>query len=301
MYDESQSQSKIDPDKMLKRTIGGMVIFFLIIVTFFMFSVKVKPAEVAISVDLYGGDKGVEIEVLKTGRTFYNFITHDVIKYPAYIQQGQFYELQFQDLDGLTLSADISIDYKFEAENIPEMYQEYRKSANHITRVYFPVWIKNALVQQSAKMKVDEIYGAKKEEFRQNVLEQLRNEFSSKGVAIDNLYFTNSIQIPEAVKARINDKIKATQIAQQKENELQATEADVAKKIAVEEGKAKSRIIEANSRAKANRIISASLTKDILQFKRLEIYKKAIEKWNGIQPKVVGSEGLILDIGNITK
>ncbi len=301
MYDESQSQSKIDPDKMLKRTIGGMVIFFLIIVTFFMFSVKVKPAEVAISVDLYGGDKGVEIEVLKTGRTFYNFITHDVIKYPAYIQQGQFYELQFQDLDGLTLSADISIDYKFEAENIPEMYQEYRKSANHITRVYFPVWIKNALVQQSAKMKVDEIYGAKKEEFRQNVLEQLRNEFSSKGVAIDNLYFTNSIQIPEAVKARINDKIKATQIAQQKENELQATEADVAKKIAVEEGKAKSRIIEANSRAKANRIISASLTKDILQFKRLEIYKEAIEKWNGIQPKVVGSEGLILDIGNITK
>lgn len=281
-------------------SIIGIIVAVLVIL-FFAFSVKVKPAEVAISVDLYGGDKGVEIEVLGTGRNFYNAITHDVIKYPAYIQQGQFETLQFQDVDGLQLSADIGIDYKFVAENIPDMYQEYRKSANHITEVYFPTWIKNALVQQSATMKVDDIYGVNKELFRSNVLNQLREEFSEKGIYIENLYFTNGIQIPESVKQRIDIKIQATQIAQQKENELRATQADVEKQVAVEEGKARSRIIESESRAKANDILNASLTPNVLRFKELELMKDAIIQWDGVQPKVVGSDGLILDVGQLVK
>lgn len=277
------------------------VLFILgvLVIMFFAFSVKVKPAEVAISVDMYGNDKGVEIEVLKTGRNFYNVITHDVIKYPAYIQQGRYEGLGFQDIDGLNLYADVSIDYKFVAENIPTMYQEYRKSASYITETYFPTWIKNALVQQSAKMKVDAIYGAEKEQFRSNVLSQLRDEFSIKGIYIENIYFTNGIQIPDSVKQRIDIKIQATQIAQQKENELRATRADVEKRVAEEEGKARSRIIESESRAKANNILNASLTEKVLRFKELELLKDTINKWNGVQPKVVGSDGLILDVGNI--
>ena len=276
------------------------LLIILAIPAFFIFSVKVRPAEVAIIVDLYGSDKGVEIDVLPTGRNFYNRITHDIIIYPAAIQQGIYDDVSFQDVDGLTLSADIAINYKFESENIPFLYQEYRKDADFITANYFNTWIRNAMVEQSSKMKVDEIYGEKKEEFRDSVLAQLREEFNTKGIYIEDIYFTNGIQIPPEVSARINDKIQATQIAQQKQNELAAVEADVQKVIAEEEGKAKSRIIEANSRSEANNILNNSLTPNVLRFKELELQKEAIGEWNGVVPMVQGSgEGLILDLGTL--
>jgi len=260
------------------------------LVLFFAFSVKVRPAEVAISVDLYGNNKGVELEVLPTGRNFYNSISHDVIKYPAYIQQGIYEDITFQDIDGLALAASVAIDYKFVAENIPALYQEYRKSADYITSVYFGTWIKNAMIKQASAMQVDEIYGAKKEEFRNLVLAQLKEEFEPKGIFIDNLYFTNGIGIPEAVKARIDSKIEATQIAQQKQNELAAVEAD-----------AKKRIVEAQSIADANTILANSLTEAVLRNKQLELQKEAIPRWNGSVPMVIGSSnGLILDLANLT-
>jgi len=141
------------------------------------------------------------------------------------------------------------------------------------------------------------VYGSKKEEFRQSVLTQLREEFGAKGIHIDNLYFTNGIEIPSSVKSRINAKIEATQLAQQKENELQATQADVEKQVAVEEGKARSRIIEAESRARANTILSNSLTANVLRFKELENDVLWMEAWDGKVPvTVLGADtGVLLN------
>lgn len=266
-----------------------------------MFSVKVLPAEVAIKVDLYGSDQWVDVETLPVGRHFYNAITHDVIKYPAYIQQWSYDSLSFQDIDGLQMAANVAIDYKFVPENIPEMYQEYRKSADYITSVYFPNWIKNAMIEQSAKMKVDEIYWSKKEQFRSAVLEQLRKEFEQKGIYIDNLYFTNGIQVPQAVYDTINAKIQATQIAQQKQNELAATEAESNKRILEEKWKAQSRIIESESRAQEIRNLNESLTDRYIQYRKLEMQQQMISKRNGEMPKVTSSSQSILDLSSIVQ
>ena len=280
--------------------IGGVAVL-LVIAWYVIFSVKIDPAEVGILVDMYGSDKGVDqVRVLGTGRSFYNPITHDVIKYPAFIQQTSYPTLQFQDVDGLIMTADVGVSYKFVEENIPKLYIEYRKGANHILSQYFPVWIKNAMVKEASNFKVDEIYGAKKEEYRQAVLTSLQKDFKEKGIFVEDIYFTNGINIPANVSNRIDEKIKATQIAQQKENELRAVEADVAKKIAEEEGKAQSRLIEAESRAEANAKLNASLNANVLRFKELELQKEAIEKWNGTLPTVTSSDGgMILDLSQL--
>lgn len=290
-------------------SIGGVMIgfgFVLALIGFlvfwFAFHVRIEPGEVGIKVDMYGSDKGVEIEVLNTGRNFYNPITHDVIRYPAYIQQAEFENLQFQDNDGILLSADVAISYKFTADNIPSLYKEYRRDARSILYQYFPVWIKNAMVKKAAELPVDEIYGPRKEEYRLSVLESLKDDFEAKGISVENIYFTSGIDIPPNVANRIEEKIKATQIAQQKVNELAATQADVEKQVAVEEGKARSRLIEAESRAEANRILNASLTTTILRHKELEIQKEAIQQWNGVQPDVVtGGNDMLLDVSSFTK
>ena len=263
------------------------------------FSVKVKPSEVAIVVDLYGSDKGVDVDTFPTGRNFYNSITHDVLTYPAYVQNQSYQDISFKDVDGLNLSANFTIDYQFDAEKIPEVYTTYRKDANEIKEMYFEKWLRDAVVTTAASSgySAENLISADLENFKGKVLISLRDRFSSEGVIIRDMYLSD-LKIPSKITAKINAKIEATQDAQKKENELRSTQADVEKQVAVEEGKARSRIIESTSRAEANKILNESLTSEVLEFKRLELQGQTIEKWNGQMPKVQsGDSGIILDIG----
>lgn len=285
---------------MSKAFLITVIVILFPIILFSVFSVAVRPGEVAIKVDMYGHDKGVQAEVLPTGRNFYNAITHDVIKFPTYIQQKDYKEIQFQDVDGMMLSTDVAVAYKFSNEKIADLYVEYRRNPRQITEDYFPTWIRNAMVKQSSTMKVDEIYGTKKEQYRVAVKEALQADFSEKGIIIDDIYFTKEIVIPEQVKARIDSKIQATQIAQQKENELAAVKADVEKRVAEEEGKARSRIIESESRAKEIENLTAQLSDKYIAYLKLDVQKTAVDKWNGVQPTVVSGNGdMIFDISSV--
>ena len=82
----------------------------------------------------------------------------------------------------------------------------------------------------------------------------------------------------------INNKIAATQIAQQKENELRAANADAAKAIALAKGEAES----ARIRGEALRANPQVLT------------QLAIEKWNGVLPQVVGEATPFVNLQNLT-
>jgi regulator of protease activity HflC (stomatin/prohibitin superfamily) len=277
------------------------LVIVLAVVVFYSFSVKVRPAEVAIKVDLYGDDKGVRPEVLPTGRNFYNPITTDIVKYPAYVQNYRINDVSFKDTDGLSLSTDITIDYVFDAEEIPDIYVTYRQNAETIKMQYFDKWLKDAVVRTvSGKYTAEKLYSAGMNEFKTDILDALKDRFGQEGIVVRDVYL-DDLQIPEQVMLQIQQKIEATQIAQRKERELQATQADVEKRVAEEEGKARSRKIEAQSRAEANQIINNSLTPEVLEFKRLELQKQAIEKWDGKMPLVVSDDqGMILDLESIT-
>ena len=54
-------------------------------------------------------------------------------------------------------------------------------------------------------------------------------------------------------------------------------------------------LVEATAQAKANKLISESLTDKILK-------SNAIQKWNWVKSKVqAGNAGMIIDLGNVTK
>lgn len=279
-----------------------LLVSLLFLAVFYSFSVAVRPGEVAIKVDMYGHDKGVQTEVLPTGRNFYNVITHDVIKFPTYIQQKEYKDVTFQDVDGMTLKTNVAVAYKFSNDKIGKLYEEYRKSPSQITDNYFPTWIRDAMVARSSTMKVEEIYGIKKEEYRNSVKQTLQAQFEDKGIIIDNIYFTGDIVIPDSVKQRIDESAQASQIAQKKENELAAVRADVEKAVAEEEGKARSRIIESESRAKEIENLKTQLSPEYIEYLKLEIQKMAVGIWNGAQPMVVsGSSDMIFDINSLKK
>jgi regulator of protease activity HflC (stomatin/prohibitin superfamily) len=102
----------------------------------------------------------------------------------------------------------------------------------------------------------------------------------SYGVNTEQFAIIGDMALPEQVIGAINAKIQATQRAQQVENELRETRAAAEKQIAEAEGASKSKLIRAEADAKANDLVSASLTAQLLEAQR-------IAKWNGQQPTTV--------------
>jgi regulator of protease activity HflC (stomatin/prohibitin superfamily) len=81
------------------------------------------------------------------------------------------------------------------------------------------------------------------------------------------------MRLPSEVKKSIDSKVAATQIAQQKENELRAAEADAAKAIAQAKGEAESTRIRGEA----------------LRTNPQALQQMAIEKWNGQLPQYLGA------------
>lgn len=256
---------------------GFFVALFFIL--FFAFSVKVPVGYTAIKVDVYG--KNVEPQGLKTGRNFVNTITHDVYKYPIFIQQMEYQDVRFQDKGGLVVVADIGMDYKFDETKIGTIYSEYRAWVDKITSNYMRTWVTNAVNRASSDFDVDALYGESKEEFRLAVLKNLQDDLSKKGIVVNNIYFTDDMELPQQVKDRINSKIEATQKAMQAENELRTTKAEAQKVIEAARGDAEAILLKAKAEADANKLIDQSITPTLIEYEKSK-------KWNGALPQVTG-------------
>lgn len=254
---------------------------FIWLISILFFSVKVWAGYSGILIDLYGSDKGVQVTGMHTGRNFYNSITHDAEVYPTFINQIEYENMQFQDVDGLKMSANVGVSYRFLEDKIGTVYETYRASAGKVTNTYMRTWVRDAINKVSSAYTVDVLYGEKKEEFRQKVTESLAADLETKGISIDKVYFVGAFALPEVVSARINSKIEATQKAIQAENELRAVEAEAKKSIAEAEWDKQSKILKAQGEAEAIRIQTEAIrSQGGAEYVKL----KWIEKWNGALP-----------------
>ena len=104
---------------------------------------------------------------------------------------------------------------------------------------------------------------------------------------MDRIYLVNALRLPAAVVEALNRKIEATQRAEQRENELREAEAQAKKEVAKAEGEARSILIRAQAQSKSNKILSASITKNLVHY-------QAVQKWDGKMPQVAGQGGLAL-------
>ena len=85
--------------------------------------------------------------------------------------------------------------------------------------------------------------------------------------------------------------IEEKQVAQQ---QLLKAETEKKTRITNAEAEAEAIKIKAQAEAEANEIISQSLTDTVIE-------NKKIEKWDGVLPRVIGSDGTLIDVGDLTQ
>ena len=255
----------------------------------------VPAGNVGIKVNLLGGDKGVESEVLGVGRYWIGW-NEDLYIFPTFMQNYVWTagvdegspndeSISFQTADGMTANADIGISYSIDPDKVSIIFQTYRRGVEEITDTFLRNMVRDALVKQSSNKPIEYVYGAGKSELLASVQKDVADQVAPLGINIGKIYWIGEIRLPPTVIDSINAKNAATQMAQQRQNEVAQAKAEADKKIEDARGEAESILRVAEAQAKANKLLAESLTTEFVQY-------QAITKWDGQLPKMTGSSAV---------
>lgn len=247
---------------------------------------RVEPGYVGIKVNMYGSQKGVEDFPLQTGRVWYNPFTEEVYDYPTFMQNMAWVEseaITFNSIEGSSITADVGINYTLDAQKVPHLFIEFRQDIHTITHGYLRNQVRDAFGRVAGKFKAVEIFGEKKQALLEEVKIDLEHKLKEKGFALDTVSFMSAPRADDRVMQSINSVIEATQKAIEAENKVRQVEAEAKQAVATAEGKAQAILAEAKAQAEANKLLTESITPELVRYRMLE-------KWDGVAPRVVGSD-----------
>ena len=267
--------------------IFGIVFFVLLVLLLVVYGFTVvEPGNAGITVNLYGHNKGVQDYTLKTGAVWYNRFTERVYEFPTFMQNATWSkdgerneEITFNSSEGEVKKADVAISYQVSPEKIPLIFNELRQDANYITHTYMRAKTRDAINRIVSQYTATQVYGEAKGEILLKVKEELDRELKHKGFIIDMIAFVGELRVEDSVKQSINATITATQRAIEAQNKVVQSKAEADQKIEDARGEAESIIKVATAKAEANRMLTESLSPNLLQY-------EALQRWDGILPKI---------------
>lgn len=248
---------------------------------------KVPAGNVGVKVHLLGGEKGVDSEKLGVGR-YWIGINEELYLYPTFTQTKVWGEtpetqFQFQTREGMKSRASIGVSFRVDPAKVDTLFQTYRKGIDEIVDIYVKTKIRSALVEHASVRPVEAVYGSGKTELLNDVESQLSSELEPQGIIIESIYWASDVVLPLKVRESLDNKMMAREKAIQRQNEIAQTKAEAEKLREQAKGEADAKLLRAESEAKAIELTGEALREnpDVLQ-------QMAIEKWDGVLPRITG-------------
>jgi regulator of protease activity HflC (stomatin/prohibitin superfamily) len=248
----------------------------------------VESGNVGVKVYTLGGDKG-EIEVLGMGR-YWIGMNEELYLFPVFQQNYTWTKapddkdrpepdesITFQTVEGMEVNADIGISYHLDKEKIGQIFQTYRRNVEEITDTFLRNHVRDALNAAGSKLPVESVYGSGKTELMVEVENTVKKQVEPVGIIVDKIYLIGSFRLPQQIIDALNNKMAATQRAQQRQNEVAEAKAAADKDIEKARGEAEAKTLLAESEAKANKTVASSISPELVQY-------EYVKKWNGVLP-----------------
>lgn len=185
--------------------------------------------------------------------------------------------------NGLEISIDVSIWYQPEYENLGFLHQE--KGLSYVDRVVRPS-VRSATRSVIGRYTPEEIYSTKRDAIQTEIQEETEKVLNTQFVQLNEV-LVRDITLPTTIKQAIENKLKQEQASLEYEFKLQKQTKEAERVV-----------IEAKGKAEANRILSASLTDNILKEKGIEATLELSKSDNAKVVVVGNSDGLPLILGN---
>lgn len=211
-----------------------------------------------------------------------------VYKYPLFEQNVRWENknaFSFQTCEGQVVWADIGITFAVDMDYTPILLRKYRSGIKEISDRFIRNYLRDAMNIEASKRKVDELYSEKKEQFLLDVQNAVQDKLSNLGIDISRVYILGQFHLPEGITKALNQKMEAGQRAEQRKTEIAEAQAQAQKKIAEAEGEAESMLLKSKAEAESNRILSESLTDELIRYHSLQV-------WDGKLPQVNGSQSM---------
>lgn len=280
----------------------------LVVMTLFSVGcTRVSAGHVGVQSTMTGSSRGLADVSVGPAWVFYNPLTASVFEYPTFVQTAVWThdvneghptneEITFTVQEGLSVAADISLAYSLQPEKVPAFYLKFRSDDLKLfTHGFLRNMARQTFDDVAGKYSVDSVMGDNAK-FLAQVKVDLQSQLDPYGVHLDQFGFIGSPRPPQTVIDSIMSKVKATQIAIQKQNELLQSQADAAKQVAEAKGNAEATIVNADAQAQSNRKLADSLSPSLVQY-------RMIDKWDGKLPSVQsgGGGGMILSLPSVGK
>ncbi|MGN1050984.1 MAG: prohibitin family protein [Acutalibacteraceae bacterium] len=184
-----------------------------------------------------------------------------------------------------TVSSKIAVNYRVGFSSSANIYKNI--GSDYETIVLLPA-VQESMKSVSAKYTAEELI-TKRAKVGEEIKTTLEEKVNSYGIVIEKFNIVNFDFSEE-----FNSAIEAKQVAEQnliktkteQEQEIVIAEAKAKKKVIEAEAKAKAIKTEANAQAEANKVLNRSLTKNVIDYEK-------VQKWDGTLPKATGSDSII--------
>lgn len=264
-------QPSFDPAKLRPYIFIGIIVVILIIVLSNIF-VILEPTERGVIFKKY--TSGLDVDDVKQEGLSIVAPWNDVIIFD--IAERQIEEtMDVLSKDGLSIAIDVSLRFRPEPSKIGYLYRAFKNS--YIESLIRPE-LRSAVRQIIGQYTPEELYATKRQEIETRIQEAIRKVLDENHVELKALLF-RSIKLPAMIKTAIEQKLTAEQESEKYEFLIQK-----------EKKEAERRRIDAEGKAAANRILSASITENILKEKGITA-TEALAKSNNTKIVVIGGGG----------
>jgi len=263
----------------------GIPVIFTLIVLFLLISksaITVDSGEAGVLFKTFGD--GVVVDEPPMGEGFHIVAPWNKVFIYEVRQQELFEKMKVLSSNGLEIQIDASAWYEPVYNELGNLHQSLGQG--YLQRVIQPA-IRSAARSVIGRYTPDDLYSTKRDAIQVEIFEETKKILDRQYVQLNEV-LVRDVTLPPTIKEAIERKLKQEQESLEYEFRLESARKEAEKVI-----------IEAQGKADANRILSASLTEKILQDKGIEATTKLAESPN-TKVVVIGSakDGLPIILGD---
>lgn len=177
--------------------------------------------------------------------------------------------------DNANIDISFQMSYYFIEEKIPETYQRFKgMDGEDIINNRVKTVLRSKISEVTGGYSMMEIYSGERAAINKEIKEYLDKELSARyGITVTEASIID-VHPDEQLQKTIDERVTAMQKKQQAEAEQDTIRVQNETKILEAEAEAKAKIIAAEAEAEANRIISNSITENLLKMEEMEARQK---------------------------
>jgi regulator of protease activity HflC (stomatin/prohibitin superfamily) len=192
------------------------------------------------------------------------------------------------------VSTKIALNYRVDAARVVEVFRNVGTRLiveNTINTIIDPA-LQESLKQATAQYTAEELI-TKRQQVKETLGDSIKVTLAKSDILVTELSITD-FQFAAEYQAAVESKQVAEQRALTATNDLARIKVEAEQAEAKARGTANAMLARAEAEAKAQELLRKTISPEI-------VYLRAVEKWDGHQPTIVGEGGAILDLGAIKK